>query len=501
MVGVIAIILILLVLIPSGSNSDVLITNKYSSITTGKVPCIQFDNSTNFDPYWLTNLNSYKNIAYMNLTSVWSQDIYTDDHGIVYWVDNYGYVIYSVNGNINYIGSPYPYNFSFAGSVVSIAVIDDSYVWYVALLTVYGYVFIYDMNTKMWFNATNVWGLNLQNVWKQYSSPWSSVVSNTLGDSNGFHELFIFTNLNGEVYAFDTTFNSTRRGINNGGWWNSNPTSFKIVSTVAYYDERRNNIGHLFGVSYNGIVYKFQNGHWTTLVNSNLNGIMGISIGKSTDLLRGSTYFNNGYTLFIIQIFNGTTLYEYDSRNGIFKNYGGIFTIKGTNQAISFDLYNSYNNVNTWYILQTNGTIALSINNIATAWDYYNNFLFKYETSTALKIDSKCSLDFIGSLYYNSSIKSWNMYNFTIYFTSSNNLINLEFYYYWPTQQIVNPATETLLSSNNSILINFTYMPNMAFNSTFNFYLILKNQYPQNAIVYVYNFNINIVNHFNYIPI
>ncbi|MGC8691946.1 MAG: hypothetical protein ACP5RZ_02890, partial [Thermoplasmata archaeon] len=66
----------------------------------------------------------------MNLRSIWAQDIYVDDYGIVYYTDNYGTVFYYYNGWY-YIPSPYSRGFSYAGSIVSIAVIYDSHYRYV----------------------------------------------------------------------------------------------------------------------------------------------------------------------------------------------------------------------------------------------------------------------------------------------------------------------------------------------------------------------------------
>ncbi|MEM0152445.1 MAG: hypothetical protein QW129_05525, partial [Thermoplasmata archaeon] len=209
---IVFIFLILLTTFSINSSSKVTLTYSYPSQISGKIPCIKYDNSTNFIPYWSTNINSYGDRAYMNLSSVWSQDIYVDDYGNVFWVDNWGNVFFwSIYGNVYSISTPYYHGFSFAGRIVSISVINDTYVDYVALLTEYGFVFVYNMNSGTWFNATKVWNLNLQSVWSQYHSPWTSVTSNLLGDDNGYHELFIFTNLNGEVYAFDTTYNATSR--------------------------------------------------------------------------------------------------------------------------------------------------------------------------------------------------------------------------------------------------------------------------------------------------
>lgn len=500
-ISVIAIVFILVVVIPSGSRSDTVISYNYPNSSSGITPCIQYDNSTNFNPYWVTTLNSYKDIANMNLMSIWSQDIYVDDYGIVYWVDNYGYVMCEINSQKYPIGSPYPYNFTFAGPVVSMAVINDNYCWYVALLTEWGYVFVYDMYAGAWFNATNVWGLNLQSVWKNDHSPWTSVTSNVLGDYKGYHELFIFTNLNGEVFAFDTTYNNFFYVKDYGGWWNNIYANYNIIATTAYYDEDRSNTGHLFGVSFNGSVFKFNNKGWSSISSTNLKGLIGISIGKSTDLK--NTYFKNSYTLFIIQISNGTKLYEYNTTIKNFTSYGDVFASKGTNQALAFDLYDSfYNSRNYWYVLQTNGTIAQSSNGYnATSWSYMNNYLFTYYTSPALNITSTCSMNFYASLYYINSKNPWNMYNFIVNFTGSDGKPEMEFYYNWPKNEFLNPATPAIIQQSSTIMINFTYMPNMAYNSEFYFYVIFYPYNNPNSVILEYILTINIINHYSYIPI
>ncbi|MEM3266753.1 MAG: hypothetical protein QW151_04535, partial [Thermoplasmata archaeon] len=439
-----------------------------------------------------TNINSYGDRAYMNLSSVWSQDIYVDDYGNVFWVDNWGNVFFrSTHGNVYFISTPYNY-FSFAGRIVSISVINDRYVDYVALLTEYGFVFVYDMNSGTWFNATKVWNLNLQSVWSLYHSPWTSVTSNLLGDYNGYHELFIFTNLNGEVYAFDTTYNATSR-TNYGGWWNSTPTQYKIISTVAFYDEITKSSGHLYGIAFNGTVYYFNNS-WTILVNSSIKNITGITLGYYYS--KNNTIY---YTLYIVSIQNDTQIYQYNPNTNTFQSYGSKVDSLGSNQAITFDMYSSLYGYNYWYVLQTNGTVAYTNNGAnANSWSYLDNYPPEYNTGFTLKLQSYCSLNFTTSLIYYNSKNPWNMYNFTVYFTGSNNVSNLEFYYYWPTNTIKNPANFATLSSNGSMYINFTYMPNMAFNSTFYFYILLNSQ---NSIILTYTFTINIINHYNYIPI
>ncbi|MGC8860187.1 MAG: hypothetical protein ACP5QH_03155, partial [Thermoplasmata archaeon] len=93
----------------------------------------------------------------------------------------------------------------------------------------------------------------------------------------------------------------------------------------------------------------------------------------------------------------------------------------------------------------------------------------------------------------------WNMYNLTVYLTGSDGYLKNEFYYSWILGQYNNPANPAILQHYRYIYLNFTYMPNMAYNSTFNFNLILNSQ--SNAVILVYYFKINVINHFPYIPI
>ncbi|MEM3335261.1 MAG: hypothetical protein QXY47_04430, partial [Thermoplasmata archaeon] len=86
-----------------------------------------------------------------------------------------------------------------------------------------------------------------------------------------------------------------------------------IISTVAYYNEYASNQNDLFGTTFNGEIYIFNNG-WNLLANSGINNVMGITIGYSPDLKPQNTYFRNGYTLFILTLNNNTKVYEYNHK-------------------------------------------------------------------------------------------------------------------------------------------------------------------------------------------
>ena len=116
----------MVVVIPSGSRSDVSISYNYP-VSVGNIsPSIVYNNSSNFPPLWSTNLNVPKTQAYTNITSIWSSDIYCDDNGNVFWTDTYGNVFVAwVNQNyeIYSLGTPYSY-FAYSGPITSIAAVN-----------------------------------------------------------------------------------------------------------------------------------------------------------------------------------------------------------------------------------------------------------------------------------------------------------------------------------------------------------------------------------------
>ncbi len=58
---------------------------------------------------WQTNLNNYKDQAYVNITDIWASSIYTQENDTTVFADSYGNIIISWNGGVSksYIQSPY----------------------------------------------------------------------------------------------------------------------------------------------------------------------------------------------------------------------------------------------------------------------------------------------------------------------------------------------------------------------------------------------------------
>ncbi|MGC8693245.1 MAG: hypothetical protein ACP5RY_03150 [Thermoplasmata archaeon] len=376
----------------------------------------------------------------------------------------------------NYLGTPYSH-FAYAGPITSIAAVNYSTIAEIVVLTYSGYVFGCYPNNDTWFNATQQWNLPLTS----YSPPWTSVTSNVegYGYGYGYDEGFFFTDLNGNVYFYDTT------NPGNSGWFVQNSLNKNIISTVASYK------GYLYGITYNGSVCVVVNSStnntiwWYTYDNTGITDLVGITMDSS------------GY-LYLLQLNNKTTLYKSSttagSTTGTFSPYGSVVFSQGTNEAITYDQYNDI-----FWAIQTNGTIAGSLNP-TKGWGYSNNLLYTYNYPTILAINSTYPINFNAYAYYLTSPDYTNMYNFTLYFTGSNGILDLEYAYQNGTA--MNKAQiPALLDSSNGILINVTMMPNVSYNSHFYFYVIFYPQNNLNSVVLEYVLNIRIINHFSYIPI
>jgi hypothetical protein len=445
----------------------------------GIMPSYYFSNAINQNQ-WNTSLNLYKDQAYTTINSTWSSGIYCDDNGNTFWTDTYGNVDVMWNGikGVFSLGSPYNY-FGYAGQITSIAAVNYTIGGhpssinerYVILLTYYGYVFLYNMSTDMWFNATSLWQLNLEN----YPGPWTSVTSNVNGYSNHHDEGFTFTNLSGGAYFYDTT------NPYQSGWLVTGNPNLNLVSTAESYQ------GYLYSVSFNGNVYHLAiKNQWEPYANTGLNGIVGITM-----YLKG-----NNVNILLIASSNKTQIYQSstpsDSVSGIFTPSGSIPFTQGSNQAITFNSKN-----NSVIVIQTNGTLAFSKNMNLNGWKYVNNKLNIYSYSSVLGINSTYNINFdsYASLVYSNDYT--NMYNFTLYFIDSNGFADLE-YTYQSGVIPKNPEMPAILRESNGILINLTLMPNSSLDSQFNFMVIFYPAKEPSSVIIEYIMDITIINHFNY---
>ncbi len=468
------------------ANSNAVLSYSYTTKISSISPKIVYNNATNFPPLWWTNLNSYKDQAYMNITSIWSSGITCDDNGNVFWTDTYGNVMVAwvnLNHAIYDLGSPYLSGFSYAGPITSIAAVNfttyHTTYSYVVVLTYNGYVFGFNVATKTWFNATFTWKLPLT----KYPAPWTSVTANLEGASHGYPEGFIFTDLYGNEYKYDP-----RYGKADSGWVYKNygsTNSVNIISTCAYY-LGYDYYDYTYGISYNGNVYVADSSGWILYDSTGINGLIGITTDQ------------NGY-LCLLQINSNTPLYisnnQARSTSGTFSAYGNNVFSQGTATGLGYDQNNGI-----FWAIQTNGTVAESPDP-TSGWTYLNNLLYQYNYLRMLSLNSTYSSNFMAYAYYvtpkNNSYL--NMWNFTLYFNGSDNKLNLEYYYQLGSWK--NPANPALLTSSQGLIINVSLMPNTAYNSYFNFYVIIYPQNNPNSVIFVYILNIRIINHFSYIPL
>lgn len=453
---------------------DVFNSNFYSQHTAQQAPSIVYNNSSN-SYLWNTDLNIYRDKAQTSITGVWSSGIFTDDKGNIFWTDSYGNVLIkweNVKRDFYYLASPYNY-FHYAGSITGIAAVNfteqnSTNISLIVLLTYYGYVFAYDITYSYWFNATFYWNLQLNN----YPAPWTSVTSNVNGYNNSYDEGFFFTDLEGNTYFYDVT---------NPGYseWYANSTTEKnIIATAAFYNRS------LYGISYNGTVYVDLSNHtWGVYDNTGINDLIGITFDK------------NGY-LYLLQLKNGTKLYKSSTSSGSIKGtffpHGNEVSSEGTNAAITYVQQN-----NTFWIIQTNGTIAESHN--TKNWKYVANMLFIEKYPTVLALNSTYSLDFYTYAVLNNYKNLTSILNFTLYFTGSNGKLETEYYYEFGTSKSL--SDNAILDNASGVLINITLRPNMAYNSELNFYVYFYPQNEPNGSIIIYDLNITLINHFNYIPI
>ncbi len=483
--GLFIVLLILIISFTIEPVGDVLNSNIYPQNIAQNAPKIIYNNSTNYY-LWNTKLNLYKDHANTNLTSIWSSGIYADDNGNLFWTDTFGHVIVKWDNSnyYYYLGTPYDY-FPYAGQITSIAAINYTLFFssniiqevpFVVLLTYDGYVFGYNLHDGYWFNATSFWNLPLT----QYPGPWTSVTSNVEGYVNNYDEGFFFTNFYGDTYFFDTTYYYSLglQGTNLSGWYIKSNSEKNIIATAAYYNYS------LYGISYKGIVYvALSNNSWGIYDNTNIHDLIGITIGRNNHI-------------YLLELKNGTSLDRSSnvvgSINGGFSPYGNKIFSKGTSGAITFD-----QSTNRFWIIQTNGTIANSIK--GEKWTYLDNLLFIEEYPTILAINSTYSLSFNAYSILYSYKNLTNILNFTLYFNGSNDNLQMEYNYQYGLGK--NYSIPVILDSSAGILINVTLRPNMAYNSKLYFYVYFYPQNEPNGLILVYDLNITIINHFNYIPI
>ncbi len=326
------------------ANSNAVLSYSYPTKISSISPKIVYNNSTNFPPFWWTNLNSYKDQAYVNITDVWASSIYTQENDTTVFADSYGDIIISWNGGVSrsYIQSPYiigytnltgKTSYAYLGPIVSVAAINISYPKraFIDMLTQNGAIFELNETYRpfTWVEVAKLPGTN-----------WTSVTTNLRGDYYNYQEYFFYTNYNGTVYARDIYNNS------NAFIRNSNPSSRVYYAdcnwwTGTYSDSESLKGAEEFTVWPNSAVVNYIG----LGLDVRATGDISISIGTSLwhdDILSNQTYYlgTKGANLWIFQI-PPITLYrnQYYYLN-VWPVSGNIYWLYAAGSAIDNGSYN-----------------------------------------------------------------------------------------------------------------------------------------------------------------
>lgn len=440
-------------------------------------PEVVYNNATNFPPLWNATLNSSKDSATLNLTSIWSSGIYVDDYGNLLWTDTYGSVLvyYIATRGTFYLGTPYS-SLVYAGPITSIAAINDSFVQEVVVLSEWGYVFAHPIGTGSWFNATSTWSLPLVSK----AQTWTAVTSNVEGDNNFYDEGFWFIALNGDAYFYDTT--SPRSST----WIVSSAPGIDSIAAVANYPAdyaKADYAKNVYSVSYGGTVYVLLRTGWRSYDASGISGTIGITIDQT-----------NGH-IFLLDIANHTRLYKSSttagSASGTFSPVGANVFSQNTATGLTFDDYDSI-----FWAIQTNGTVAEATS--PSTWYYSDNLLLEYYYPAVLAVRSLSSVGFYASAQYVGSggLTHLQVFNLSLSEGASD---YLQFSYYLGVSR--SPQTLAPLAPGSSLDLNVTLVPNSSYNASLSFLLVLSTSNTDNGIIMQYLLDVHVTDHFPFLPL
>jgi hypothetical protein len=267
--SVITIIFILVVVIPSGSRSNVSISYNYP-VSVGNIsPSIVYNNSSNFPPLWSTNLNVPKTQAYTNITDIWPATIYCNENQTTFFADSYGDLIISWAEGASrvYVQSPYAIgyttltgstSYAYLGQITSLAAVNLTKT---TKTTAYALVNMLTINGAV-FNATFSYTYSTKSTswsgWAEIAkfpgTNWTSITTNLNGAKYGYNQNFTYVNYNGTTYNRDITNWSKFQLVN------SNVGCFDVFSaadnaTAYYYDSSIVKASEEFMVSSSNSVY------------------------------------------------------------------------------------------------------------------------------------------------------------------------------------------------------------------------------------------------------
>ncbi|MGC9193526.1 MAG: hypothetical protein ACP5FQ_06470 [Thermoplasmata archaeon] len=437
--------------------------------------------------FFSNKITNNENNATLTLTSIWDSGMYVDDNGNVFWTDTYGNVMVNYSNNLVYphlecIYSLPPLHefYPLAGPVSSISAVNittkgGNVYAFVTLLTVSGYIYSYNVTNKTWFNASNLWKINLD----AYPAPWTSVTSNVNGytNKNTKSEYFYFSDIYGNIYQYNII-------MGKGKWFYTQKTNVNpgIIATSAYYNEYQISNNALFGISSSSL-YELTASGWNN-IGPAMTGLISITIGSQ----KGSDYIyllnESGYLYQSKENINNiASPVSFNSPEKLFTG-GEASSISGTTSRT-----NSYSY--QFNAIEINGTMGVNQGN---GWTYLKNELpiYSYQPIT---INSTYLLNFSAYSEYINSTDIASLTNFSLYFLSNKTALEFESN---GSLQLVNTAMPSLLNTTQDILVYVNIRP-YSFNTAFiHFNILFYCCNNINSIVIIYNLNIEIINHFYY---
>jgi len=496
--SVIAVVFIMVVVIPSDSKSNVVISYNNPISVSQAQNCIKYEINNlaiSVINASKSTLGTYGDSATIYVNSTWWTGIASDNEGNTFYVNSYGDLFenYSQNTTLRYLGTPYS-KYPWYGPIVGVAVSNNTISQGGALvqeLSEWGAVFE--------LNVTN--GNTISQGWYGWSLPYSEFSAiNEVRSINSYLEIFMYFATNGTIYYY-LPENGPENHIFYSLTYSKSPAPF-VSATVYGFISGSNIYVKPFGLLFNGSVYIFNGNAWTYFGTASA-GAMAISISPSS---RASGIFDYFY-LMVILLKNSTYAYvsgkltSFSTSTTFSKT--SIPTSQGTNEADFGSL--TYG----WYILQTNGTIAHSSSQKnPTTWNYFSLLPSYYNTQgryyyiypKLLNITDSCTNSFTVFANINSGGSSgiYNMQYFNLTFYNSTKQNRTQFIF---SNGILSyPMKIINISNSNKIFINISFFENMAYNATFYFFVYT---YPQgnNNILISYQLKIIMIDHFAFIPI
>jgi len=369
------------------ANSNAVLSYSYTTKISSISPKIVYNNSTNFPPLWWTNLNSYKDQAYMNITDIWASSIYTQENDTTVFADSYGDIIISWNGvSRSYIQSPYiigytnltgKTSYAYLGPIVSVAAMNISYPKraFIDMLTQNGAIFELNETYRpfTWVEVAKLPGTN-----------WTSVTTNVRAQYYHINdEYFYYTNYNGTVYVRDIYNNSNPYILN------SNTNALNVYADVNFFTR--------YGYDYYSLPESEEFTVWPSKVLVNRIGLAIYSVNGGTIKFSIGTGLWQANILAnqTVSVSGGGWLYYFSIPNIVlYRNnyyYLNVYTVSGTNYWYYTEspyIYNeSYNYVQDyWYWRNTLYHDNLYPNlfsiaywglpNIISTVAYYNKYLY-----------------------------------------------------------------------------------------------------------------------------